>query len=261
MTANPATPHLANPLLEKLRADEPVFGLMATIPSVPLAQILARAGFDFLVIDMEHSPIDIQAAQAMITATAGTRATPIVRVPWNLPWMVKHALDVGALGVTFPLVRTREEGERAARAMRYAPEGDRAWGPFHTHVRWGVSMRDYVAQANQAVFTEFLIEHVDAVRNLEEILETPGLDVAFLAPGDLSASLGVPGQLDHPRVRDCIAHAENVIRRSKVKMGGVTLDPAEANRMVDRGYRVVTLGFDFVLLERACAGLLQGVSA
>jgi 4-hydroxy-2-oxoheptanedioate aldolase len=246
-----------NPLKAKIRAKQPVFGAMATMPSPAIAQIFARSGFDFVVIDMEHSPIDIASAQAMIAATSGSDIVPLVRVPWNLHWLVKPALDCGALGVVFPLVRNREEAETAVRSTRYAPEGDRGWGPFHAQFRWDLEIADYVRMANEQIYTELLIEHVDAILNLDKILETPGIDCAFIAPGDLAVSLGVGGDLHHPKVAQAIETAEAIILESGVCLGGVACNDEHARRLLDRGYGVVTLGFDWMILKSACSNMLS----
>ncbi len=119
-----------NRLKGALAAGEPSFGLFATIPSIQTVQTLASAGVDWLIIDMEHSPIDVSSAHAMIVATAGTATVPFVRLPWFHPWQAKPAMDLGALGIVFPMICTREQAEAAVRSMRYPPAGDRLWGPL-----------------------------------------------------------------------------------------------------------------------------------
>ncbi|MFQ5829277.1 MAG: HpcH/HpaI aldolase/citrate lyase family protein [Candidatus Methylomirabilia bacterium] len=254
------SPKPLNPLKSRLQAGKPVFGILITMPSVQLMQVLAHAGFDWLFIDMEHGPIDIASAHAMITATAGTPAVPIVRVPWNLPWLVKPVLDAGAWGIVFPMVRSRTEAETAVRAVRYPPEGERGWGPFYAPLRWGVPAPDYVKAANDQLLTVILIEHFEAVRRAHEIASTRGVDVALIAPFDLAATLGHPGQTDHPEVRAAIAKAEAGILRSKAALGGLALSPEQANDMVRRGYRFLALGYDALLLERAAGAALQGIT-
>ena len=133
-----------NRLRAMLAAGEPSFGLIATIPSIQSVQALASAGVDWLIIDMEHGPIDISSAHAMIVATAGTTTVPIVRLPWSHPWQAKPAMDLGALGIVFPMIRTREQAEEAVRSIRYPPAGDRLWGPFYAPMRWGQAMPQYI---------------------------------------------------------------------------------------------------------------------
>jgi 4-hydroxy-2-oxoheptanedioate aldolase len=208
---------------------------------------------------MEHGPIDLAAAHGMIVATAGTPTVPFVRIAWSHHWLAKPAMDLGALGIAFPMIRTRAEADAAVRSVRYPPEGDRLWGPFYAPIRWDTSMSEYMAAANTDVMAIVTIEHPDAVRNIDEIMSVPGVDLAFIGPGDLATALEVPGQFDHPGVKAAIAEAEAGILRSKVPLGGVARTPDQAKRMLDRGYRALVLGFDWLLLQRAVAGFVDDV--
>ncbi len=198
-------------------------------------------------------------AHAMVVATAGTPAVPLVRVACNLPWLAKPALDIGALGICFPMVRSRAEAEAAVRAVRYPPTGERNWGPFHAPIRWDLPMSRYLEIADEEVLAIVTIEDAQAVRDIDEIIATPGLDLAIIGPGDLATSLGRRGQLDHPDVQAAIAQAETAILRSGVPLGGVAFSPDQANRMIERGYRSVVFGFDWALLQRGAAAALDGV--
>lgn len=259
MSSLEESPKRLNPLKGRLKAGKPILGVLITMPSVQTTQILAHQGFDWLLIDMEHGPIDLASAHAMITATAGTPTVPLVRIPWTLAWLAKPVLDAGALGIVFPLIRTRDEAEVAVRAVRYPPAGDRGWGPFYAPLRWEIPAPDYVRTANEEILTVILIEHVDAVRRVDEILRVPGIDVAVVAPFDLATSLGRHGQADHPDVQAAIAEAEAGILRSRAALGGLALSAEQANRMIERGYRFLALGYDALLLQRAATGVLQGI--
>jgi 4-hydroxy-2-oxoheptanedioate aldolase len=248
-----------NRLRELLAAGKPSFGLIVTIPSIQAVQILANAGVDWLIIDMEHAPIDLSAAHAMIVATAGTSTVPLVRIPWSHPWQAKPAMDLGALGIAFPMICAREQAEAAVRSVRYPPAGDRLWGPFYAPLRWGQSMPQYIAAANENMLAIITIEHPDAVRNIDEVMSTPGLDLAFIGPGDLAMSLGIPGQFDHPKFKAAVAEAEAGVLRSKVPLGGVARTPDQAKQMLDRGYRALVFGFDWTLLHQAAARFLEEV--
>ena len=242
-----------------LASGEPSFGLIATVPSIQTVQALAGAGVDWLIIDMEHGPIDISSAHAMIVATAGTATVPFVRLPWSHPWQAKPAMDLGALGIVFPMICTREQAELAVRSVRYPPAGDRLWGPFYAPLRWGQTMPQYIDAANEAMLAIVTIEHPEAIRNIDEVMSAPGLDLAFIGPGDLAMSLGIPGQFDHPKFKEAVAEAEAGILRSKVPLGGVARTPDQAKQMLDRGYRALVFGFDWMLLQQAAARFLQEV--
>jgi 4-hydroxy-2-oxoheptanedioate aldolase len=247
-------------LKARLQAGKPIFGVMATIPSAAVAQVLANAGFDYLKVDMEHSPIDMTVAHAMFTATAGTSCVPVVRVPESMPWIIKQVLDMGAFGVCVPLVRDAKDAAAAAAATHYQSHaGVRGWGPFYSSMRWGVTREEYVEQADSQVTTELLIEQAEAIDNIEEICGVPGIDTAFIAPQDLAVSLGYPGQPEHPAVLAQIERAEKAILKSGKALGGFAPTPEKTRMMLDKGYRVLTVGFDFMMLQRSSEQLLRGV--
>ncbi len=248
---------LVNPLRQKLAEGRAVFGTLATMPSPQLAQLFAGCGFDWLMIDMEHGAIGIESAQAMIVATAVSDCVPLVRVAWNVDWLVKPALDAGALGIVFPMIRSAEEAEAAVAACRYPPLGERGWGPFYAPSRWGTDAFSYTRDADVAVMRIALIEHVEAVANIEAIVATEGLDVALIAPFDLSVSLGIPGRFEEPAFLEAVATAERVIRDSPVVLGGLARDAEGAQTLVERGYRFVLLAYDVMIIERAARALLD----
>ncbi|BCX17950.1 MAG: 2,4-dihydroxyhept-2-ene-1,7-dioic acid aldolase [Geminicoccaceae bacterium] len=250
---------LVNPLREKLAKGEPVVGTFVSLPSPPFVQILAGCGFDFLIVDGEHGPIGPETAQAMITATAVAPCVPLARVAWNLPWLAKPLLDAGALGIVFPLIRSAADARAAVAACRYAPSGERGWGPFYAPSRWGLGPFAYSGSADAAILTILLIEHVDAVRAIDAIAATPGVDVAVIAPYDLSTSLGKPGAFDDPEFLAAVAEAERGIRAAGVVLGGLAATAERANALIDRGYRFLCLAYDVLLIETAIRGLLAGV--
>ena len=235
------------------------YGAIVTIPSVQIVQVLANAGLDWIVIDMEHAPIGLDAAHAMIVATAGSATVPMVRIAATVPWLAKPVLDLGAAGIVFPMILNRGDAEACVRAVRYPPEGERHWGPFYAPMRWGQSMMEYISGANRAILSVITIEHPDAVDNIDEVCATPGLDMAFIGPGDLAMSMGHPGEFSHPDVMAAMARAEAGILRSNVVAGGLARSADEARRMIDRGYRALVLGFDWSLLQRGVSSVLDGL--
>jgi 4-hydroxy-2-oxoheptanedioate aldolase len=234
-------------------------GVIATIPSIQTVQILAASDLDFILIDMEHGPIGPGEAHAMIAATAGTPLVPLVRVASLTDWHAKLPLDLGAMGVCFPMIATHADAKAAVRAVRYPPSGERAWGPFYAPIRWGVSMRCYQDHADDAVLAIATIEHVAALETIDEVVATPGLDLAFIGRGDLATSMGHHGCPDQPAVEAAHQKLESAIRTSPVVLGGVATTPADANAMIARGYRALVVGFDWSLLQRGIAGALDGV--
>jgi 4-hydroxy-2-oxoheptanedioate aldolase len=247
---------MRNPFKARLKAGKPAVGLLLTFPSVPVAQALARSGFDWVFIDREHGPIDIATCQAMIAATQGTDCAPIVRVGAIDEVLAKPVLDAGAFGVIFPMVRTVEEAKLAAAAVRYPPAGIRGIGPMIASVRWNLSVAEYIKQANREVQCILLIEHIDAVRNIDKILKVKGIDVAQIAPFDLSASMGHTGELEHKEVAKAIQIAERAILKSGVALGGLGQNVEKAKAMIARGYRSLVMTSDVGLMQGAAAAML-----
>lgn len=250
---------LANRIREMWARGEVPLSAIVTIPSVQVVQIMSRGGLDALTIDMEHGAIDVKTAHTMIAATAGTPVVPFVRIPWNLPWLAKGALDAGALGITFPMVRTRQEAEAAVAAVRYPPRGGRLWGPFYAPLRWDVSMADYLAQADDQVIAAVLIEDAEAVRNIADIVATPGLDLVMIGAQDLATSLGVRGQPEHPSVQAAVAEVERAVLPTAVPLGTAARNPAQARELIGRGYKYLGVGFDWMLLGRGVAAACDGI--
>ena len=255
----PEPPKVTNRVKQMWRDKRPTFGAIATIPSIQTVQIMARSGIDWIIVDLEHGPIDLTSAHAMITATAGTPCVPLARIAANEPWLAKAPMDIGALGINFPMITSRAEAEKAVRSVRYPPRGDRLWGPFHAPFRWGVSMAHYMARADDDMICMITIEHVEAVERIDEIMATPGIDVAVIGPGDLATSINKRGLIDDPEVQALIARAEAGILKSGVPIGGVARTAEQANAMIGRGYLLLALGFDWSLFARGIAASLEGI--
>ena len=249
-----------NPLKRRLQADEAAAGVLITMPSVNLAQVLAGAGFDWLFIDMEHGSIDTAAMHHLIAATAGTACAPLVRVPRPDLALCKPALDAGAMGLIFPMICTAEQAAATVRCINYPPTGDRGWGPFYAPTRWGLpGPMEYFEVANRELANIVLVEHIDAIDNIEAIMAVQGIDVAVIAPMDLAVSMGHPGDRDHPEVVAAIERAEKAILASPAALGGMALSSAEANAKIARGYRFLVMGYDVMLIQQIASRLLDGL--
>jgi 4-hydroxy-2-oxoheptanedioate aldolase len=251
-----------NPVKQSLAQGRATLGYLISMPSVQLVQALARTGVDWLMIDTEHAPVGIESVAAMVAATGGTPVTPLVRVGGPRPELVKPVLDCGALGVVFPQISTRAEAEATVRAVRYAPAGQRGYGPTYAALRWGLPNLDYLKAANDAVLNVVLIESLAGVDALDDILAVDGLDVVAVARGDLSQNLGVAGQLEHPRLREVVDKAEaKILAHGGVALGGIAFSPEEARAMIARGHRFLVLGSDAALIAGAARRTVQAVRA
>jgi 2-keto-3-deoxy-L-rhamnonate aldolase RhmA len=247
-----------NPVRAKLKAGDPVIGATITVASPDVAARAASLGFDFLWIEMEHSPISLETARSMILATRGLPAMPFIRVPVNELWTAKRALDMGALGVIFPFTSTPDLARQAAAATKYPPEGKRGYGPGLASSRWPAP-EGYAAFAQKNVMTIIIIEEARAVERIEEIAATPGIDVLFIGINDLSYSLGVGGSLDHEKVRAALARVLAAGKKNNVAVGLPAGSPADIERRRKEGFLFFQAPSELGFLAAGAAPLLQSL--
>jgi len=193
-----------NPVKQKLEAGQAVLAITITTNSIDIAAHAARMGFDFLWIEMEHSPITLETLRHMVLATRGLPAVPFARVPVNEIWTAKRVLDAGVYGVMFPFTSTPELARQAAEACRYPPTGRRGSGAGLAMFGWP-EVASYHDCADENVLVIAIIEEARAVENIDEIAGTPGIDVLFIGTSDLSFSLGLRGDQKDPRLQEAIA--------------------------------------------------------
>ena len=215
--------------------------LMSGAPST--AEALGCAGFDFLVVDMEHVPIDVAGMIEILRTVAGTCAQAIVRPPWNDTVMVKRAMDAGAQSLLFPFVQNADEARRAVAATRYPPAGIRGVAATHRGSRYG-TVANYLKRANDEVCVIVQIETTAAFEKLDEIAAVPGVDSIFVGPGDLSASMGHIGDIGHAEVQDKLAAAAAACRRLGKPCGIVGPTPEMVGKFLEYGYSWVAIGSD-----------------
>jgi len=214
------------------------------LPSPLSAEIMGRAGFDWVCVDMQHGPTTIETAAAMVQAISVAGAVPIVRVPANDARLIGQALDVGASGVIVPLVNTRAEAERAAAACRYPPDGLRSFGPVRTP---GAVDGDPRA-ANEHVLCLVMVETGTAVENVDEICSVPGVDGVYVGPWDLSLSVGstAPG----PEIEPLLERILEACRRHGVEPGIATGSGKSARARLEAGFTWVAVSGDIDFLAR-----------
>lgn len=228
----------------KLAAGKPVSVVNPTYTSAGLVELLARVGFDVIFIDTEHGPAGWDDVENMVRAAELANATPIVRVQANDAPTITRALDRGAGGVQVPHVNTRAEAEAAVRRAKFAPIGHRGFAGGRS--AFGEKMSEYTRRANEETMVVVMLEEVEALENLDEILKVEHVDVFFVAPGDLAQSMGVPGQMDHPKVQAAIDDAVRRIRAAG-RAPGVLVTPATVRRYLERGALFLYVGLASVL--------------
>jgi 4-hydroxy-2-oxoheptanedioate aldolase len=234
------------------------FVQLATPASVEIA---ALAGFDLVVIDLEHGPFGIDVAEQMVRAADARRIAAFVRLLANRPELIAGALETGAAGVLVPHVENLEEARAAAEAARFHPAGQRGMGPTARSAGYGAwGGRDYFDRANGSTIVGLMVEGGAGHAELDGFLELEGVDLIMVAPYDLSQSLGIPGEVTHPRV---LAAIEDVCRRvlaSGKQAGTFTVDPAAGPEWIRRGVSLLTLDTDIGMLMRAMRGHVSAVS-
>jgi 2-keto-3-deoxy-L-rhamnonate aldolase RhmA len=236
-------------LRDRVRAGELTIGSWLSFGFTPVAEMMVQAGFDWLVVDMEHTGIGTFDAFQMIQVVDLAGGVPLVRVGHNHPLLIKRAMDAGAHGVVVPMVNTAQEAERAVQALRYPPRGSRGAGLSRAQA-YGLGFEAHRAWAEDHALLIVQIEHVDAVRELEAILAVDGVDGFIVGPYDLAGSLGRPGDFAHPDVADALAEVARVAA-SGIRCPGfhvVHSDPALLARRIDEGYRFLAYGDDMVFL-------------
>lgn len=189
-----------NTLNEKLAKKEMIYGTHISLSDSSIVEMLGDVGFDFLWIDLEHSALDKQHIQSHLMAARGTGAAAFIRIPWNDPVLVKPILEMGPDGIVFPMIKTAEDAKKAVAATTYPPKGERGFGPRRANNYGLMNNAEYLAQVETSFWRIMQIEHVEAVKNLEEILAVEGVDTIVVGPNDLSGSIGVLGQPRHPEV-------------------------------------------------------------
>jgi 4-hydroxy-2-oxoheptanedioate aldolase len=240
-----------NPLKRRLIDGDRLLGLWIASASPTNVEIVAHAGYDFLIVDQEHGAGSIGDAVAMLRAAEAAGTACVVRVPWNDPVYLKRILDVGFRSVMIPMVESAEEAVAAVRACRYPPEGARGYAaPGMRCSRYGFEA-DYRATANEELLIIAQIESARAASVAEAIAATPGIDLAFIGVNDLAGSIGFLEDLDRPEVRSLVRLAEAGIRRAGRPLGTVPSPRRGAVELFRDGYRMVAASSDVVLLREA----------
>ena len=219
------------------------------------AEVMGQMGFDWLLIDMEHAPVDYLNLMTQIQAIDRGETVPFVRVPWNDAVMIKRVLDLGALGIMIPGVSTLQGAKDAVAACKYPPEGVRGVASVRA-ARYGQDAT-YLREANGQVMVILPIEMREAVEDIDRILDVPGIDCAFVGPSDLSATLGHPGNPAHPDVQQAIARVEAAARKRKIPLGSVSPNWDAAKVLIDKGYQIVSLLSDIRFMIQASKGALD----
>jgi len=245
-----------NPVKKLLQEGNPVVGITLTVGSAEIAAQAAALGFDFLWIEMEHSPISLESLRDMVLATRGLKALPFARVPVNEIWTAKRVLDAGVLGVMFPFTSTPELARQAVAACKYPPLGRRGSGAGRAKFRWPAP-EGYYDFADQNVMVVVMVEEARALEQIDAIAATPGVDVIFVGTSDLAFSLGQRGQQDHPKVQEALKKIVAAGKAHHKILGAPATDSAQLTKLLEQGFLFFQTATELGLMARGARQLLE----
>lgn len=234
----------------------PVFGPFSKTSDPAVIEVLGHAGFDFVILDMEHGPSSLETIQHLVRAAEIVHVVPIVRVPAEDTEIISKVLDIGAAGVQIPQVAKAQHVELALRATRFSPLGERGICRYVRAAGYSSTEKnDYFRQANEALLM-IQLEGEEALRNLDEILNIKGPDAVFIGPYDLSQSLGVAGQIEHPLVVEKMKEIVKACLDKGIAVGNFTETPAQTSFWIKQGLRYMSFSVDMGIMYEKCRDLV-----
>ncbi len=241
----------------KIRANqEPTFGTWVYLKDPAITEMLAHAGYDWVIIDMEHSNLDEDLVQSLVVPLIASKTVPIVRLPEVNQGLINKLLDTGVQGILVPFITSKQDAEDAVRYSKYPPQGNRGIG-YGRSQGWGGRVQEYLEIANEAIVVGVIIETREALENVDEIVTVPGLDFVLAGTFDLSGALGVLGQFDHPRVAEAKKRIEEACKRNHVATVSWSLDQEGVSRAIKNGSNLITLAGDVDWLRIGMVDLLK----
>lgn len=241
---------MKNQVKEKLKKKDVSIGSWLSLANGTVAEIMTKAGCEWICLDMEHSCIGISDVEELFRTIEANGSVPLVRMPSNDPVLAKRLMDAGCYGIIVPMVNTVEEAKLAVQSIKYPPEGIRGVGLYRAQ-EFGNKFEEYKNTSNDESLVIVQIEHIDGVNNAEAICSVSGVDGMFIGPYDLSCSLGVSGQLDHPLVEEAREKALSAARKAGIALGThvVPTDVAEVQKRIEEGYNFIAYSTDAIVLN------------
>jgi 4-hydroxy-2-oxoheptanedioate aldolase len=244
-----------NAFKHAITAGQRQIGFWLSLGSAAVAEVVAGAGYDWVMIDAEHGPNDLSTVIDQLRVLDGCPATPVVRPAWNDPVLIKRLLDAGAPALLVPFVRNADEAAQAVAATRYPPRGIRGVATSQRASRWG-QRTDYVQSYERELCLIVQLETAASLAALEAISAVPGVDALFIGPSDLAADMGHLGEPGHPEVQAAIADAVSRCRRAGKPMGTFAPAPEDARRYLNLGMTFAAVAADAGILRRGAEDLL-----
>lgn len=246
---------MKNQLKEKLDSGEIVYGPWMMTGSTDTAEILANVGCDMLIIDGEHGSMSLETAGKLISQIKYTSTTPLLRVPASDMTMIKQGLDTGTSGIMIPMINSKEEAELAVQYCHYPPKGVRGFGAGRANL-YSINIEEYLPYAMNEILVILQIEHYKAIENIDEILSVPGIDVAFIGPYDLSSSMGIMGQINHPEMQKAKEKVIEACKKYNVTPGIMTA-PGLIEEHVKAGFKFLLGGIDAMFIHQGAKQCLD----
>ncbi len=240
---------------QKLIDGQLLWGTLVSLPAPEITEILADTGFDWLFIDMEHAALDVADVQRILQA-GGKNIAGIIRLPANDPIWIKKTLDIDPAGIMLPLVNSGDDARNAVKWSKYPPQGTRSVGVGRVH-RYGAALQQVIETANENTAVVVQVEHIQAVQNIDDIVSVEGVDAVLIGPYDLSASLGIPGKVTDPRVTDAIEKVRLACQKKKMPIGIFTASIPFARECAAKGFTLIAVGTDTLMLVEASRNLLK----
>lgn len=237
-----------NSLKDRIRSGESVLGTWNIIPSAALVEIIGHSGLDFVIIDSEHGPVNVESAENLIRAAEIAGMPSIFRVPCNESNYILRALDAGVCGVQIPHVSTEIEAQLAVASTKYYPKGKRGFSPFTRAARYSLDAQDHIDRSNNKTVVVLNIEGIEGVKNLKKIVKVPDIDVVFIGPYDLSQSLGKPGQVEDNEIIECIRRSVKIAKCQGLACGSFARDMKYLEILLDCGVRYLTYMVDSMVI-------------
>ena len=238
-----------NGLKKDIRSGKVTIGTWVTIGHPEISEILSTLPFDWLVFDMEHAPLDVGVVEVLMMPLRGTNITPLVRIPWNDLVIIKRVLDIGAYGLIIPWVNTRDDVENALKACKYPPRGLRGVGPRRCIMYGAYDVKRYYEVFEDELIIAIQAETKAALDNLEEILSVKGVDIVFIGPNDLSASLGVFREFNHPKFLEALTTVIKTCRNMETTPGIMAYNLNQARKYIEMGFKFISIANDAVMMR------------
>jgi 2-keto-3-deoxy-L-rhamnonate aldolase RhmA len=245
---------------QKLHSGEIVYGLTLTIGTPQIAELVANLGFDWIWIETEHTTMSLDTVLAQLQAISGTGTKAIVRVDCNDQTTIKRVLDMGPDGILIPSINSREDAEKAIKFTKYPPLGERGIGLARAQ-GYGLNLGSYIQSANDEVATIFMIEHIMAVQQINDILQVEGLDAIMIGTLDLAGSMNLQNDLSNPLIEAEVQKVLLACKEAGIACGAFVGDPNQAKARISQGFKVLTLGADVLLLASSAKNILETVKS